>query len=331
VVASQTSSYTTLKLIAAAIIIPAVAFVLCTLLKANYDAHRLLYSGCRGERDSLEAEGYTTEPVTIRSRDGITLEGWYSPGSAHPEIAIVVLPGQGGNTCYALPEAKLLADAGYSTLVFEHRTCKDPMLPATAGVHEARDLRGAVDYLASRPDVEHIGVLGFTEGGTASILAAAEDARIEAVVSVGSYATLEDRLLEPDPNADFYDRLLRRVTLWFIEREGIPLDEARPVDVVGKIAPRPLLLIHAGCDELDGLRLMEAASPESTELWIAEDAGRGGLAQFDPVAYTDRVTRFFDAAFGVTNSRAAEIRPSRNESAWETEPTGELSPASPTR
>src|SRR5690606_41774027 len=116
-----------------------------------------------------------------------------------------------------------------------------------------------------------------------------------------------------------------------IEREGIPMDEERQVEVVGKISPRMRLLIHAGCDELDGLRMMEAASLESTELWIAEDAGRGGLAQFDPVAYTERFTRFFDAEFGVTNSRAAEIRPSRNESAWETEPTGELSPASPTR
>lgn len=328
---SKTSPTSFAKLILAAVLIPLVTLTLVTLLKANYEAHRLLYSGCRGERDSLEVEGYDVEAVTFASRDGITLNGWFAEGRTHPEITIVVLPGQGSNTCYALPEAKLLAEAGYSTLVFEHRACTNAMLPATTGVLEARDLRGAVDYLASRPGVEHVGVLGFSEGGTASILAAAEDARIEAVVAVGSYATLEDHLLEPEVNPGLYDRILRQVTLWFVEHEGVPLDEARPVDVVGKIGPRPLLLIHAGCDELDGMRLIEAAAPASSELWVAAEAGHGGLAQFDPVAYTERITRFFDASFDVTDSHAAENRPARNESAWETEPTVEPSPASRTR
>lgn len=267
-------------------------------------AHRLLYTGCTGDRTSLAEHGYEAQPIAFRSEDGIELHGWFTPGREHPEIAIVVLPGQGANTCYALPEANLLADAGYSTLVYEHRACADPLVPGTTGLAEAHDLLGAVEYLAGRGDIEHIGALGFLEGATASILAAAEEPRIEAVVAVGSYATLESRILEPGTSVPWHERLARQLTLWFVEREGVAPAEARPVDVVGAISPRPLLLIHGGCDEADGLALASAANPATTQLWVVPAAGRGGLAQFEEAAYRERIVGFFDAAFKLETASA---------------------------
>ncbi len=286
---------------------------------ANVNTHRLLYGGCRGERESLAERGYPAEDVAFRSRLGVELNGWYTEGVGYPNTAIIVIPGIGSNTCYALPEAELLVQAGYSTLIYEQHSCADSMLPDTAGPQESLGLLGAVDYLAARPGVERIGVLGFSEGASAAILAAAEEPRIEAVVAVGSYASLEDQILAVHEGLNLHDRLVRRLMLWFIEREGVPLDEARPVDAVARIGPRPLLLIHAGCDEAAGRELAAAADPETTELWIVPEADRGGLAQFDTAAYRDRVIPFFDAAFGAAPGQAGTGLPATSEHPWPTE------------
>lgn len=292
-----------LKLLAIALILIPITFLLYTAWMANLSAQKMLYSGCRGDLESLESAGYPSEAVTITSRDGLQLDGWFSRGRLHPDIAIVVMPGQGSNTCYALPEAEMMAAAGYSTLIFEHRTCEDPMLPRAIGVGESRDLLGAVDYLEAQPGIEHVGVLGFTEGGVASILAAAQDTRIEAVVSVGSYASLEDEILEPQSSPNWYESLKRHFILWFIQQEGINPDEARPVDVVQNISPRPLLLVYGGCDEAAGRKLAAAADPATSEFWLVPEGGHGGLAQFDADAYRERIVPFFDEAFGLTQAR----------------------------
>ena len=91
----------------------------------------VLRVGCVGPRASLEERGYDSIAVEFPSRYGTQLRGWYAPGSKHPEIAIIVMTGHGGNTWFALDDAAILADAGYSTLIFEHRSCAD-QLPRTS-------------------------------------------------------------------------------------------------------------------------------------------------------------------------------------------------------
>ncbi len=287
----------TLRLAAAALAVLPVFFVLSAAWQAYLYTHALLYSGCHGERTSLERFGYESEAVSFPSRRGPELRGWYSPGSVHPEVAIIVLTGHGGNTCFALPDAAMLARAGYGTLVYEHRACADYTLAASTGPHEAHDLLGAVDYLASRPGVEHIGVLGFSEGGTASLLAAAEEPRIEAVVAMGGYASLTDDILEPGVKLGWYNRLVRRFVLWFLPLDGVAPSEARPVDVVGRISPRPLLLIY-GEHEAEPGRTLLAAAGSPAELWIVPQARHGEYAFRAPDEYEQRIVDFFNAAFG---------------------------------
>lgn len=306
-----------LGLLAAASVVALIAIYF--LWTANVNTHRLLYGGCRGERESLAERGYPAEAVAFPSRIGVELNGWYTEGGSHPETAIIVIPGIGSNTCYALPEAELLVQAGYSTLIYEQHSCANSLLPDTTGPQEALGLLGAVDYLASRPGIENIGVLGFSEGASAAILAAAEESRVEAVVAVGSYASLEEQILAVNERLNWHDRLVRRLMVWFVEREGVSLDDARPVDAVAKISPRPLLLIHAGCDEAAGRELAAAADPETTELWVVPEADRGGLAQFDAAAYRDRVIPFFDAAFDAAPGQAGTGLPVTSEHSWPTE------------
>jgi fermentation-respiration switch protein FrsA (DUF1100 family) len=78
---------------------------------------------------------------------------------------------------------------------------------------------------------------------------------------------------------------------------GGRLRDVRPVDYVGRLAPRPLLLIYSARDgylppEQPGE--MFAAAGEPKEMWLAPGSGHA-LARLDHKAeYERRVIEFFD-------------------------------------
>lgn len=261
----------------------------------------ILHPGCQGGRDSLEAAGFASEPIEFPSHDGPTLRGWLTIGDRHPQTVIIVIPGHAGNSFAAVPEATILAKAGFGTLIFEHRSCADPSLAASTGYYEAYDVLGAVDYLKSRPRVEHIGALGFSEGGTASILAAAQEPALEATVAMGGYDSLENDILDPDADLSLLDRIVRRLVLVFTSIQlGIPAQGSSPVSVIGQIAPRPILLIYGEYEAETGQVLYEAAE-ETKELWIVPGAGHGGYQQAAPEEYARRIVTFFEKVFPTGN------------------------------
>ena len=69
-------------------------------------------------------------------------------------------------------------------------------------------------------------------------------------------------------------------------------------DLVPRIAPRPLLLIHAGNggggEELNPAYYRAASAPKT--IWKIAEAGHVGGFEARPREYEQRVTRFFDRA-----------------------------------
>ncbi len=279
----------------------AVLFLLIHFWLAWWYVYIVFHPGCQGDRASLEVYGVPSEPVEFPSRNGLVLRGWFSRGSLYPEIVIIALPGHSGNTAFALPDAYMMAQAGYSTLVFEHRSCADPSLQASTGYYEAYDLLGAVDYLRSRSDVQHIGALGVSEGGTAIILAAAQEPALEAIVPMGGYASLEDDILDPQLELGLYDRFYRRLVLWAASWQlGVPASASSPVSVIGQIAPRPILLIYGEYEASNGQALYAAAN-EPKELWIVPGAAHAGYMLAQPEEYQQRILSFFSTAFNTSS------------------------------
>ena len=70
-----------------------------------------------------------------------------------------------------------------------------------------------------------------------------------------------------------------------------------PEQVVGKIAPRPLLLIGGVEDQLVPSWMTQrlfAAAHEPKAIWLVPKAGHGGYAEAAPVEYPERLLKFFD-------------------------------------
>jgi uncharacterized protein len=95
--------------------------------------------------------------------------------------------------------AEKLTEAGFATLAFDHRNFGES--EGSPRQHEDQagkvaDLRDAVSYLASRPeiDAERIGVVGVCLGGSYAVRAAAFDPRVRAVAGIAAAYNSPHRL-----------------------------------------------------------------------------------------------------------------------------------------
>ena len=245
--------------------------------------------------------GLAAEDVTVRSADGVRLAAWYVRSGNG--AAVLLLPGSGSTRDDLLGHAAMLAGHGYGVLLLDARghggSEGEPMEFGWGG---ERDVRAAVGYLASRPDVDpgRIGVLGQSMGGEQALTAAATDERIAAVVTEGAEViTTADASADPGTVGGWPSVPM----LWVSRVVSDLLADASPPpphsESIAAIAPRPVLLI-AGQDpaELASNRFFLEAGGPSVELWHLDDTPHTAGLRVHPDEYERRVVEFFDAALG---------------------------------
>jgi fermentation-respiration switch protein FrsA (DUF1100 family) len=241
----------------------------------------------------------TYREVFFLTSDGIRLSGWYIPGLNGS--VIILVHGHAGNRSQMLADARLLHEAGFGVLLYDGRNSGESTGDLTTfGLFEVNDVRGAVDYLLARPDVDsrRIGLLGHSMGGATVILSAAAIPEISAVISESTYTSLEENIangvrdyvnLPPFPFAPM-------IIFWGQRESGLDLKQVRPIDAIPQISPRPVMVVHGLHDEIipveNAYRLYEAASYPK-QLYILENAGHCCLAQKGGERYRKTITGFF--------------------------------------
>lgn len=90
------------------------------------------------------------DPVTFTTDDGLVLEAWWLP-AAEPRAAALAFPGNAGTRAQREPLARMLADAGVSTLLVEYRGYADnPGRPSEPGLRaDARAARSWLDDVSA--------------------------------------------------------------------------------------------------------------------------------------------------------------------------------------
>jgi uncharacterized protein len=187
-----------------------------------------------------------------------------------------------------------------------------PPAPLSMGYFEQRDVLGAVDFLCSGPlpyprlgRPRAIGGWGVSMGAATLLLAAAQESALRAIVADSAYADIRpilDRELPKHshlPGAFTPGILLAARALYGIDFQGI-----RPVDVVARIAPRPLFFIHGAADTLippSNARALAAAArgPHSdVQVWLIPDTAHAQCFYIERREYVRRVIAFYRAALG---------------------------------
>jgi hypothetical protein len=245
--------------------------------------------------------GLAFESVTFTATDGVRLAGWFVPPPAADTVVLV--PDADTTRSSVLDHAEVLAGMGLGVLLFDPRGQGESAGRAMAlGWDLDRDVEGAVDFVASRPEVGNgrIVLIGTRAGGAAA-LGVAVLPRVCGVVADGvTGRVLADRI-----------EAARRTGVLGIA--GLPVDASRFVLtelLTTASAPRSLragaaregaapALLIATLREPDEPRLADAVRdgmPDRVEVWIVPGAGSAGAIVARREEWTVRVRDFLGRA-----------------------------------
>ena len=230
------------------------------------------------------------QSIDLITEDGVRLSAWYTP--PRKGVVILLAHGYGDNR----PEwvHALLAKKGYGVIAWDARAHgeSDGEI-STIGYLEVLDVKAALDYVLTQPDVNHIGAWGGSMGAATLIRAAADFPAIEAVWIDSSFASLDDEFdfLVPYPVINQLAKYLAQV------QTGIPLAGIDPLKDIARISPRPVYIVHGTGDTVAppdaGRRLYDAAG-EPRFLWEAENIKHLMIYLDNPGRYQRRLLGFFD-------------------------------------
>jgi pimeloyl-ACP methyl ester carboxylesterase len=259
------------------------AFVIAVAVVMPYAGSLMITHAPRWEIQESSL-GIPHEEVRIDASGDRTLSAWYVP--SRNGAAVLVGHGSGGSRERVLEEIRLLARHGYGVLAFDLFGNGESTGHSNGlGDNAQPAVDAALDYLAARAD--RIAAFGSSLGGEVLLEAAARDPRIEAVVSDGA-ARPEDR----DEDNPLGRLAIHAARIVAGERPAPSL-----IDLMPRIAPRPVLLIAAGGDphEIPTNRAYRDAGP-SAELYEIPEAGHTSGLAARPREYEARVTEFLERA-----------------------------------
>ncbi len=259
------------------------------------------------------------DEVAFPTSDGLTLRGWYFAVANPDAPAVIYAPATANDQRSGLSLVPSLHAAGYSVLLFSYRghaQSDGSPFGFTYGAVESEDVDAAVAYLENR-GVEQIVAIGHSAGAASSLLSAARNPGIDAVVAVAPFNSVRDVWFTGRPA--FVPAFLFDFALWITEqRKGFRQEDVYPLQVVDQIAPRPVLILHGTKDQhittAQAQELFQAARAPKA-LWLVEGATHGAMRSPMLDALLPDVIGFMDAALG-QDPRQATTRPAEMPAAF---------------
>ena len=258
-----------------------------------------------------DAVGLAYEDVEIPSSGGLRLPGWYMPAGPAARPGVVLVHGWESASDRTIPHAQVLHAVGFHVLTFDVRGngANGPEdLPMSVGEYAA-DARAAVAELRRHPEVTTIGLLGHSMGAAGSLVAAAEDPDIAAVIAVAAPADPIPAHAPDVPTRPAADPRARGLAARLADHARLPPPRGHTVRSVSATSAvrsieRPVLLIHGPrmawcrsgtCARLAGAR--RAACPDAiTETLLVEGGRHSWLYEFPE--YRATIARFLTASLG---------------------------------
>jgi fermentation-respiration switch protein FrsA (DUF1100 family) len=172
----------------------ALALVLVVWLAASFIAEReTLHPQRRDLGPTPAARGMSYTDVSFKTSDGLTLRGWWIPGTR--DQTVVMVHGLSNNRREGLDKAGYLHQSGYNLLVFDLRGHgQSDGSGTTMGYREPADVGAAVaEARALNPGP--IALFGYSLGAAVSVEEAAVNPDVSAVVEDSGFSSVGDVFL----------------------------------------------------------------------------------------------------------------------------------------
>jgi dipeptidyl aminopeptidase/acylaminoacyl peptidase len=247
------------------------------------------------------------EDVELVTADGVNFGAWYFRQPGSPQT-IIVSGGHKGQRQGALGISIALWRKGFNVIVYSYRGMSgSDRAPITFGIKEVLELQAVIAFARKRIPHARIGLLGYSMGAVVSLLGAAGEPGVEALVLDSPFSDLRTLLIE---NVRTRARLPGTPFVWLAglmlrARTGNRLADCSPITVLSSLEPRPLFFIHGGGDRITNVnhsRRLYDAYRGPREIWIVQGAPHAGAYFADRPLYVERVAGFFARHLGLNVS-----------------------------
>ena len=285
--------------------------ILCVLLY-----HRLFVPRPHRLQEDLAASPWEYqadyEEVDLVTADGVTFGAWFLRQPGSPQT-LIVSPGHKGQRQTCLGVAIALWRKGFNVIVYSYRgMAGSDRAPITMGIREVNELQAAIALARGRVKGARIGLLGYSMGAVVSLLGAAGEPSVEALVLDSPFSDLGQVLRENVrrvlklPASPF----VAMASLGLRLRAGCWIQDCNPMAILSGLEPRPLFFIHGGADVVTSVRHSRAlydAYRGPREIWIVAGAPHAGAYVSDRNLYVERVAGFFTRHLGLPRSTSLRL------------------------
>ncbi len=220
--------------------------------------------------------------------DGLPIAAWYIP-SEQNQRAIILVHGRDNSRTNGfgnlfVPFANELHKAGFSVMMIDlrgHGQSGDSRY--TFGMKERLDILGAVDWLRTQGyQPGTIGVLGYSLGAASVVGAASEEQSIGAIWIDSAYTDIKSILERNWTSESGLPQPFLTSAAWMVRLlYGYDITASRPIDEIGKIAPRPIFIAHCQQDNTIPISHMERllTVAQNTQKWVIANCDQNSIGK----------------------------------------------------
>jgi len=212
-------------------------------------------------------DGLKYEEVAFPSGDGTMLSGWFIPATTAAKGTVIHFHGNAQNMTSHYSFVSWIPQNGFNLFVFDYRGYgASAGRPSRKGVYQ--DSTAAIKYVQSRDDVDPSRIIVFGQSlGGANAIAAIGGGEFDGIVGVVSDSAFSSY---QEVGKDHVAGSLKPLA------GSLLTNSYSPVDVVGRISPAPLVIMHGTADRVVPYyhaELLYDSAKAPRELWTLHGGG----------------------------------------------------------
>jgi pimeloyl-ACP methyl ester carboxylesterase len=278
-------------------------------LAAMATTRRFVYNDRENAGLTPASFSLASEDVSLRSKDGVEIRGWWIPCSPPAKGTVVMVHGLNRSRIEMVRRVPFVHSNGWNALLIDLRHHGASGGSATTfGAREKDDVEAAARFARERAPGRVV-LWGVSLGAASVVLAAADDPQVAGVICDSSYRSLDDTLRHHLQLFRGFRWWLRLVPTWPVADEALfwmgrrGAFDPSSVDIraaAARLAGRPVLFVANSEDRRMPKEIafdLRAAAGPSAEVLIVPGKSHGGAWRDGTAAY--------EAAAGALLQRAA--------------------------